>query len=90
MVVYCVPCTCEQAYIEKTIQRLKSRMKEHKDAYNQGQVEKSMIAEHAWRHDRSVTSMRQRRQLPPRYLALLKTYTNYVVAKFLFVSHNSW
>ena len=29
-------------------------MKEHKDACNRGQLEKSAIAEHAWRHDHPI------------------------------------
>ena len=29
-------------------------MKEHKDACNQGQLEKSAIAEHAWRQDHPI------------------------------------
>ena len=39
MVVYRVLCECGQAYIEKTMRRLESRMKEHKDTCNQGQLE---------------------------------------------------
>ena len=54
MVVYRVPCACGQAYIGKTIRRLESRIKEHKDACNRGQLEKSAIAEHAWRHDHPI------------------------------------
>ena len=37
IVVYRVPCACGQAYIGKTIRRLESRMKEHKDPCYRGQ-----------------------------------------------------
>ena len=39
-VVYWVPCSCEQAYVGKTVRQLESRMKEHKDACDRGQLEK--------------------------------------------------
>ena len=44
MVVYRIPCSSRKMYIGKTIQRLVSRLKEHKDACSQGQLEKSAIA----------------------------------------------
>ena len=47
MVVY-------RIYIGKTIRRNNSRLKEHKDAYSRGQLEKSAIDEHAWRHNHRI------------------------------------
>ena len=54
MLVYLVACSCGQAYIGKTIWRLESRIKEHRDASSNGQLEKSTIAEHAWKHDQPI------------------------------------
>ena len=54
MVVYRIPCSCGKVYIGKTIRRMESRLKEHKDACSRGQLEKSAIAEHAWRHDHCI------------------------------------
>ena len=54
MVVYQVPCSCGLVYIGKTIRRLETRLKEHKDACSKGQTEKSAIAEHAWKHDHAI------------------------------------
>ena len=54
MVVYQVPCSCGQSYIGKTIRRLESRLKEHKDACSRGLLEKLAIAEHVWRNDHPV------------------------------------
>ena len=54
MVIYRVPCSCGLVYIGKTIRRLESRLKEHKDVCSQGQLEKSAIAEHAWRHNHRI------------------------------------
>ena len=53
-VVYRIPCSCGKVYIGKTIRRMESRLKEHKDACSRGQLEKSAIAEHAWRHDHRI------------------------------------
>ena len=33
---------------------MESRLNEHKDVCSQGQLEKSTIAEHAWRHDHRI------------------------------------
>ena len=46
MVVYRIPCSWGKVYIGKTIRRMQSRLKEHKDACSQSQLEKSAIAEH--------------------------------------------
>ena len=54
IVVYQVPCSCGQSYIGKTIRQLESRLKEHKDACNRGLLEKSAIAEHAWRYSHLI------------------------------------
>ena len=54
MVVYQVPCSCGLVYIGKTIRRLETRLKEHKDACSKGQTEKSAIAEHAWEHGHAI------------------------------------
>ena len=50
MVVHRVPCSCGQAYVGKTDRRLESKIQEHRDACDQGKLEKSAIAEHAWKH----------------------------------------
>ena len=43
-----------EVHIVKTIWRLESRLKEHKDACNGGQLEKSAIADYAWRHNHHI------------------------------------
>ena len=45
-VVYKVPCDCSKFYIGETKRRLETRIKEHKDACQKGQIDKSAIAEH--------------------------------------------
>ena len=47
-VVYQVPCSGGKAYIGETVWRLKTRMKEHRDACQKGALEKLAFAEHAW------------------------------------------
>ena len=51
VVVYQTSCSCGKVYTGKTIRRLETRIKEHKDACNQQQIEKSAVAEHAWEED---------------------------------------
>ena len=46
-VVYCVPCSCGEAYIGETVRRLETRMKEPQDACQKGPLEKLALAEHA-------------------------------------------
>ena len=41
-------------HVVKTIRRLELRLQEHKEARNQGQLEKSAIVDHAWRHDQRI------------------------------------
>ena len=45
--VYCIPCSCGEAYIGETVRRLETRVKEHRDACQKGALEKSALAEHA-------------------------------------------
>ena len=47
-VVYQVPCSCGKAYIGETVWRLKTRMKEHREACQKGALEKLAFAEHVW------------------------------------------
>jgi len=44
-VVYRIPCSCGQVYIGETKRRLKTRLKEHRDACERGMMEKSAVAE---------------------------------------------
>ena len=46
-VVYCIPCSCGEAYIGETVRRLETRVKEHRDACQKGALKKSALAEHA-------------------------------------------
>ena len=46
-VVYRIPCDCGKVYIGETTQRLKTRLKEHRDTHNKGNTETSAVAEHA-------------------------------------------
>ena len=48
IMVYRVPCSCRWAYTGNTIWQLESRLKKHRDACSQAQLEKSAIAEHTW------------------------------------------
>ena len=54
MVVYQIPCSCGKVYIGKTIRRLETRLKEHKDACCKGYTEKSAVAEHAWKEQHPI------------------------------------
>ena len=45
---------CGMVYIGKTIQRLETRLKEHRDACKRAQTGKSAIVEHAWRNGHSI------------------------------------
>ena len=45
-VVYRIPCSCGQVYIEETKQRLETRPKEHRDARERGMMEKSTVEEY--------------------------------------------
>ena len=48
-VVYKIPCSCNLAYIRETKRYLGTWLKEHQAATRRGEVEKSAIAEHAWK-----------------------------------------
>ena len=53
-VVYQVPCSCGKAYVGKTVRRLETRLKEHRDACQKGALEKSTLAEHAWESHHAI------------------------------------
>ena len=53
-VVYRIPCSCGEAYIGETVRRLEARVKEHRDACQKGALEKSALAEHAWKNHRPI------------------------------------
>ena len=50
-VVYKIPCSCGKEYIGETKRMLETRLKEHKAATRRGEIEKSAVAEHAWKED---------------------------------------
>ena len=41
-------------YISETKRRLETRLKEHQDACRKGALEKSSVAEHAWRNHHPI------------------------------------
>ena len=47
-VVYEIPCSYGQKYIEETKRTLEMHLKEHEAAMRRGETEKSAVAEHAW------------------------------------------
>ena len=53
-VVYCIPCSCGQVYIEETRQRLETRLKEHRDACERRMMKKSAVVEHAWENHHPI------------------------------------
>ena len=53
-VVYQIPCQCGKVYVGETLRCLKTRVKEHRDACNNGYTEKSAIAEHQWDQQHQV------------------------------------
>ena len=53
-VVYRIPCSCGQVYIGESKRRLETRLKEHRDAYERGMMEKSAVAEHAWENHHPI------------------------------------
>ena len=57
-VVYQVPCSCGETWgmadTAKTLRRLETRMKEHRDACQKGTLEKSALAEHAWENHHPI------------------------------------
>ena len=53
-VVYEVLCSCGKVYIGETKMTMETRMKEHRAAARLGQLEKSAIAEHAWKDGHAI------------------------------------
>ena len=49
-VVYHIPCSCGKMYIGETVRRLETRVKEHRDACQEGVLEKSGLVEHTWKN----------------------------------------
>ena len=47
-VVYQIPCSCSKVYISET-RRLEMSLREHQEACRKGILEKSAVAEHAWK-----------------------------------------
>ena len=48
-------CVCGlPVYIGETVRRLETRMKEHRDACQKGALEKSAVAEHAWKNHHPI------------------------------------
>ena len=54
MVVYQIPCSCGLVYVGKTIRRLETRLKEHRDTCSKGNTERSAVAEHVWEHEHVI------------------------------------
>ena len=52
--VYSVPCSCGKCYVGETVRRLETRIAEHKEACSRGELEESIIAEHAWQNQHSI------------------------------------
>ena len=48
--VYSVPCQCGREYIGETSRPLRVRLQEHKSNINNGETDRSKIAEHVWEH----------------------------------------
>ena len=53
-VMYKILCNCGCTYIRETKTALEMRLREHKAVTRRGELEKSAIAEHAWKHDHLV------------------------------------
>ena len=45
--IYQIPCDCRKAYIGQTIQKLETRLKEHKVAHRKANTKTSTVAEHS-------------------------------------------
>ena len=48
-VVYWIPCSCGKSYIGETRRRPETKLREHLEACWKGTLEKSAVAEHAWK-----------------------------------------
>ena len=44
-----IPCSCGKIYICETRRKLETRLREHQEACRKGTLEKSAVAEHAWK-----------------------------------------
>ena len=53
-VVYRIPCSCGKSYIGETKRRLETRLREHQEACRKGTLEKSAVAEHAWKDHHTI------------------------------------
>ena len=53
-VVYQISCDCGRVYIGKTIRRLETRLKEHKEAHRKADTETSAVAEHSWNTQHAI------------------------------------
>ena len=53
-VVYRIPCSCSKVYIGETRRRLEARLREHQEACRKGTLEKSAVAEHAWKDQHAI------------------------------------
>jgi hypothetical protein len=51
---YNIPCDCDGCYISKTNRPLEVRIKEHKYNLTQGLLEKSKVAQHAYREGHRI------------------------------------
>ena len=52
--VYQIPCSCRKTYIGEMTRRLETRMKEHQEACRREMLERSVVAEHAWKHHHPI------------------------------------
>ena len=53
-VVYWIPCDCGKFYIGETTRRLKTRLREHKEAHRKADKKTSAIAEHSWNTQHAI------------------------------------
>ena len=53
-VVYRIPFSCDEAYIGETVRRMEATVKEHRDACQKGALEKSALAEYAWKNHHPI------------------------------------
>ena len=49
-----ISCSCGKTYIGETKSRDETRLKEHWDACQRGMLERSAVAEHAWKYHQSI------------------------------------
>ena len=53
-VVYRNPCSSGKTYTGETVRQLEARLKEHRNAWQKGALEKSALAEHAWKNHHPI------------------------------------